>query len=84
MAQIVPTILSDITPEAFRKLVEERGFTNTMELAAFCGARDDTVRRWVSGKKGVPRSVAMLLGLMQHHKHSIADVYEITGEGSRP
>ena len=83
MAQVVPTILSDITPKAFRDLVANLGFASTLDLAGFVGARDDTVRRWLNGKKSVPRSVAMLLALMLAEGYSVDDVLHITREGSR-
>lgn len=83
MAQVVVTIFSDLPSEEFVKLVKNTGFANTMELAAFIGARDKTVRPWMSGAKNIPKSVAMLLAVMQHFDLSATDVLEITREGSR-
>jgi DNA-binding transcriptional regulator YiaG len=82
MGTIVPTRFSDITPAEFRKL-EDLRFKTTMDVAAFLGTTDHTVRDWRTGKKNIPKSVAMLLGLMQHYELSPSDVYEITREGSR-
>jgi hypothetical protein len=72
------TPFSEMTPDEYRELIATVGLTQNGG-AAFFGYDDRTARRWASGARPIPISVAMVLLLMRHYHLSPDDVLNVTG-----
>lgn len=53
-----------MTGEEFKSILTKLGLTQR-GFAKFTGVHERTVRRWVSGDCAVPKSISILLGLME-------------------